>query len=177
MPTVKSYKYGLGGDYNVEKLTGTFYKFTKGYQTVFVAESDIDNVEGFSEGKNMLNVKSYKYGLGGRYKVEKLTGTFYIFTKGYQTVFVPESDIGNVEGFSNGNTKANVKKLNNSSKFGEPAGIYHKYVNKDGTETFIPQYIAPESFNNSNGSSGGRYKHRRVTKRACRTRRRYSQRN
>jgi hypothetical protein len=175
MPSVKSYKYGLGGDYKVEKRTGTFYKFVQGNKTVFVAESDIGNIEGFSEGKNMLNVKSYKYGLGGNYKVEKLTGTFYIFTKGYQTVFVPESDIGNVEGFSSGNTKTNVKKLNDN--FGEMIGIYHKYAKKDGTESFIPQYITPESHNNSVGITGGRYRHRRVTKRSRKTRRRYSRRN
>jgi hypothetical protein len=127
MVRVKSYKYGLGGEYKVEKLTGTFYKFTKDEQIVFVPESDIGNVEGFSEGKNMPTVKSYKYGLGGEYKVEKLTGTIYKFTKGRQTVFVPESDIGNIEGFSSGNTKTNVKKLNDN--FGEMIGIYHKYTN------------------------------------------------
>ena len=176
MVRVKSYKYGLGGEYKVEKLTGTFYKFTKDEQIVFVPESDIGNVEGFSEGKNMPTVKSYKYGLGGEYKVEKLTGTIYKFTKGRQTVFVPESDIGNIEGFSSGNTKTNVKKLNDN--FGEMIGIYHKYTKKNGTETFIPQYITPESFNNRNGSSGGsRHKHRRVTKRARKTRRRNSRRN
>lgn len=166
---------GLVVDYTVKKLTGTFYKFTQGNKTVFVAESDIGNIEGFSEGKNIVNVKSYKYGLGGKYKVEKLTDTFYTFTKGYQTIFVPESDIGNVEGFSNDNTKINVKKLNDN--FGEMIGIYHKYTKKDGTETFIPQYIVPESFNNSNGTSGGRYRSRRVTKRSRKTRRRYSRRN
>ena len=169
MPTVKSYKYRLGGDYTVEKQNGVFYKFTKNGQTVCIPESDIGKVEGFSEGENILNVRSRSYGMIGIFEVEKINGTFYKFTKGNTVVFVPESDIGKVEGFSNGNTKTNENKLNNT--FGEMIGIYHKYVKKDGTETFIPQYIVPESFNN--GTSGGsRYKHRRVTKKARRTRRR-----
>ena len=175
MPTVKSYKYELIGDYAVEKLNGTFYKFMQGNKTVFIPESDIGKVEGFSEGKNMLNVKSRSYGIIGMFAVKKMNGTFYKFTKGYQTVFVPESDIGNIEGFSSGNTKTDVK--NDSSKFGELIGIYHKYMKEDGTETFIPQYIVPESFNNNDSSGGGRYKHRRVTKKSRRTRCRYSRRN
>jgi hypothetical protein len=172
MVRVKSKQYGLDGNYDVEKLNETFYKFTQGSdRTIYVPESDIKSVDGFTfknGNGTVVKVRSYKYNFSGDFMVFKLNGTIYRFKDTKSTVCVPKSDIANVEGFTDTDT--------DTDPFGKLFGIYHKYVKEDGTETFIPQYITPESHNNSAGISGGKYKKRRATKRARRTRRRYSRR-
>ena len=169
MVRVKSTKYGLDGDYDIEELNEVFYKFTQGPNiTIYVPESDIGKVDGFSfnngnrNGK-VVSVKCAKYNFIGDFMVSKLNGTIYRFSNIKSTVCVPKSDIGE------------VKIYKDTDVIGKLFGIYHKYVKEDGTETFIPQYIAPESHNNSVGITGGKYKNRRVTKRVRRNHR-YSRR-
>lgn len=65
MPFVKSYKYDLWGESEVEEVTGKFYKFTQKRggddKVVYVPESDInDAVEGFSIGGGRRNRRATK---------------------------------------------------------------------------------------------------------------------
>jgi hypothetical protein len=53
---VKSYNYNLGGNYEIKKLNGIFYKFTKtetGKKT-FVPEYDMKDIEGLSSDLTQL---------------------------------------------------------------------------------------------------------------------------
>jgi hypothetical protein len=106
---IKNYEYNLFGKYDIEENTGKIYKFTKvddEMSSSCVPESDITKVNGFNSNHIQLqkNLNNKEYNLHGDYNVEVYTGTFYKFTnnKG-KLVFVPESDIEDVEviGFKN----------------------------------------------------------------------------
>ena len=106
---IKNYEYNLFGKYDIEENTGKIYKFTKvddKMSSSCVPESDITKVNGFNSNHIQLqkNLNNKEYNLHGDYNVEVYTGTFYKFTnnKG-KLVFVPESDIEDVEviGFKN----------------------------------------------------------------------------
>lgn len=58
----------------------------------------------------MTVLKSYKYKLFGDYGVEKQTGKFYKLTKGNTEVYIPESDIEQVEGLYGGGRKSRKTK-------------------------------------------------------------------
>ena len=58
----------------------------------------------------MTVLKSYKYKLFGDYGVEKQAGKFFKLTKGNTEIYVPESDINEVEGLYTGGRKSRITK-------------------------------------------------------------------
>jgi hypothetical protein len=64
----------------------------------------------------MTRVRSHSYELYGDYKITEMNGKFYKFSNGSKEVYVPASNIDQVEGFIMGGAKSRRKKTNKRNR-------------------------------------------------------------
>ena len=133
--SVKSIKYNLIGIYSIEPTTGTFYKFKKGEQEVFVPEEEIGQVDIYRNsvpmrskldmlrGGDVVHASSLKYNINGDYTIEKQSGKFYHFQKPVPDTYVPASEMYHVDGnarfmkyYRRNNTRRNNTRRNNTRR-------------------------------------------------------------